>query len=189
MAKTRNNRLITEYFPSAEKSAKTRPRRLTSKDLALEQESLKRSFISKKKDPTHFLVDEIEGKGKGVISLVHIPQGNFICEYAGDLIKMEEAKGREKQYEADGAGCYMYYFEWNKQKLCLDATIPSGRIGRLINHSRKSPNCRTKLFVLNNKPHLIFLALRDIMPNEELLYDYGETDREAIKTHPWLAST
>lgn len=92
MAKARNNRLITEFFQSAEKTTKTRSRRLTAKDLALEQESLKRKFVSLNCDPPDFLVDEIEGKGKGVVSLVSIPQGNFICEYAGDLIEMEEAK-------------------------------------------------------------------------------------------------
>lgn len=93
------------------------------------------------------------------------------------------------KYEKEGAGCYMYYFEWNKMKLCVDATKPTQRIGRLINHSRKAPNCKTRLYIYNNQPHLIFVALRDIEPNEELLYDYGERDRHAIEAHPWLATT
>lgn len=83
----------------------------------------------------------------------------------------------------------MYYFEWKKQKLCVDATLPNGRIGRLINHSRKAPNCKTRLFVHKGQPHLIFVALKDIIKNEELLYDYGERDKNAIEAHPWLAST
>ncbi len=32
------------------------------------------------------------------------------------------------------------------------------------------------------------LAL-DILPNEELRYDYGETDEDAMKAHPWLLRT
>ena len=83
----------------------------------------------------------------------------------------------------------MYYFIWNDHHWCVDATKPSSRFGRLINHSRKFPNCKTQIFVYQKKPRLIFIALRDIKPNEELLYDYGEKDKIAIKAHPWLAST
>ncbi|KAI1289554.1 Histone-lysine N-methyltransferase set-1 [Halotydeus destructor] len=185
MSKTKNNRLITEFFPSV---TRTR-RRVTAKELALEQESLKKYYISTNTDPKHFQVDDIKGKGKGIFSMVDIPKGSFVCEYSGDLIDLDEAKIREKNYESDGSGCYMYYFEWNKQKLCIDATKPSGRIGRLVNHSRKSPNCKTRLFIYNSRPHLIFIALRDIKAKEELLYDYGERDRTAIEAHPWLATT
>lgn len=96
---------------------------------------------------------------------------------------------REVEYKAEDAGCYMYYFNWSSSVWCVDATEPTGRLGRLINHSRKTPNCKTKLFIHNNRPHLIFVALRDIEPHEELLYDYGERDRDAIKAHPWLTST
>lgn len=83
----------------------------------------------------------------------------------------------------------MYYFSWSNKSWCVDATKPTGRIGRLINHSRKSPNCKTKLFILNEKPHLIFIALKDINPNEEILYDYGERDKFALEAHPWLKTT
>ena len=93
------------------------------------------------------------------------------------------------KYALVGAGCYMYYFQWNSKIWCVDATRPTGRLGRLINHSRKSPNCKTKLIELNGKPHLVFIALRDINENEEIVYDYGETNKEAIKEHPWLTST
>jgi len=185
MNKTKSNRLITEYFPSV-----TRPRRrVNAKELALQQDNIKKYFVSTKSDPKNFSVEEIKGKGKGVRTICPIPKGSFVCEYAGDLLPADEAKLRESEYEDTGAGCYMYYFEWNKQKLCLDATKPTKRIGRLINHSRKAPNCKTRLYIYEDKPHLIFIALRDIETNEELLYDYGERDRKAIEAHPWLANT
>ena len=78
-------------------------------------------------------------------------------------------KSKEVKYALVGAGCYMYYFNWNNKIWCVDATQPNGRFGRLINHSRKSPNCKTKLIEFNGRPHLVFIALRDINKNEEIL--------------------
>lgn len=83
----------------------------------------------------------------------------------------------------------MYYFSWSNKQWCIDATADTGRLGRLINHSRKRPNLRTKLFILNNEPHLIFVALDDIDEDTELLYDYGETNRCAIEANPWIKTT
>ncbi|RWS10834.1 N-lysine methyltransferase SETD8-like protein [Dinothrombium tinctorium] len=179
------NHLITEYFPTL-----SRTRRVTAKALAAEQEKLITYYVANQCDPIDsFYVVDIKGKGKGVISATQIPKGHFVCEYAGDLIKKSEAQEREKMYELEGKGCYMYYFTWGGIHWCVDATEPSSRIGRLINHSRKSPNCKTRLFIHCNKPHLIFTALRDIQPKEEILYDYGENDKTAIEAHPWLNTT
>lgn len=85
----------------------------------------------------------------------------------------------------------MYYFEWKNVKYCLDATIdPTGKsLGRLINHSRKQPNCKTSVFENGGKPHLIFIALKDIHPGQELLYDYGETEKSTIEANPWLVES
>jgi len=35
-------------------------------------------------------------------------------------------------------------------------------------------------------PHLIFVASRDIRPEEELLYDYNDHSRTSLKNNPWL---
>lgn len=83
----------------------------------------------------------------------------------------------------------MYYFKWKNTIRCVDATKPTGRYGRLINHSRKALNCKTKVVEHNDIPHLIFIALRDIEADEEILYDYGERDRNAIRSNPWLTKT
>lgn len=98
---------------------------------------------------------------------------------------------REKRYEKERYGSYMYYFEWKNCKYCVDATIDlTGKsLGRLINHSRKSPNCKTSVFEYEGQPHLLFIATKDILPGDELLYDYGETDRAAIESFPWLVNS
>lgn len=67
----------------------------------------------------------------------------------------------------------------------VDATLETGRLGRLINHS-KSGNCQTKLHPIDGSPHLILVASRDIEAEEELLYDYGDRSKASVSAHPWL---
>ncbi len=83
--------------------------------------------------------------------------------------------------------CYMYYLRHAEKTYCVDATH-SGRIGRLINHSRSNPNLVTRLFVVDGKPRLGLMAKCDIEPGTELAYDYGERDPSAMRAHPWLKS-
>ena len=73
--------------------------------------------------------------------------GDFVVEYAGDLITPKEAEVRNEKYSknTDKYGCYMYYFLHKGSNWCIDATIESGKYGRLLNHSRKTPNCATKI--------------------------------------------
>lgn len=67
----------------------------------------------------------------------------------------------------------------------VDATKETERLGRLINHS-KNGNCQTRVHNINDVPHLILVASRDIKAEEELLYDYGDRSKEAVAAHPWL---
>lgn len=67
----------------------------------------------------------------------------------------------------------------------VDATKETRRHGRLLNHS-KTGNCQTKLHAIDNNPHLILVASRDIKAEEELLYDYGDRSKDSILAHPWL---
>ena len=68
----------------------------------------------------------------------------------------------------------------------IDATAESGRLGRLVNHSRLAPNCQTKVVMVRDVPRLILIAKTDIEPGTELLYDYGDRSKESLKAHPWL---
>lgn len=140
-------------------------------------------------DPTHIeeREDPEEIKGRfGVFAKRRILKGSFICEYAGDLIDRREAERRDVIYELKQKGSYMFYFNWNNKCYCLDATEPTNRLGRLVNHSRKRPNAKMEIFPHNNKPYIMLTAIRDIEPNEEILYDYGERNKEVIKANPWL---
>lgn len=62
----------------------------------------------------------VPGKGKGIFAKAPIGIGEYVCEYAGDLLQRDEAKARERAYdeEAREAGrtevmCYMYFFKYN----------------------------------------------------------------------------
>ena len=68
----------------------------------------------------------------------------------------------------------------------VDATKESGRLGRLLNHSKSEANCATRLVSVKDRPYLILETKRDIQAGEELLYDYGERSRDIIASHPWL---
>lgn len=81
----------------------------------------------------------------------------------------------------------MYYFKYKDTKFCVDATKENGRLGRLVNHSKKG-NLKTQAFLIEDHPHLIFVATKDISPGEELLYDYGDRSKTSLKFYPWLAT-
>ncbi|KAA0189394.1 hypothetical protein HAZT_HAZT002726 [Hyalella azteca] len=70
---------------------------------------------------------------------------------------------------------------------CIDGTEETRYLGRLVNHSRTNNNLVTKAVCVNGQPHLILLAKKDIPPDTELLYDYGDRSKEALANHPWLA--
>lgn len=185
----RGQRLITEYLPRVKKS-----QRIANQKKINEEEELKKECISKGIDPTGFSIKYFgPRKGRGIIAEKAISKGDFVCEYSGELINLKlkpaEAKERDSKYAEKMLGSYMYYFEWKNVKYCLDATIEDGSLGRLINHSRKHPNCKTSVYEHEGIPHLIFVALKDIQPGQELLYDYGETDKKILKANPWLASS
>jgi len=136
---------------------------------------------------TGLRVDDMPLKGRGVVADHNFARGDFIIEYDGDLISCDEAKERENEYKLNpSVGCYMYYFTFQNRKYCVDATSESGKLGRLINHSTKTPNLMTRLFPIGDRPHLIFVAARDIDAGEELMYDYGDRSKEAAEAHPWL---
>ena len=56
----------------------------------------------------------------------------------------------------------------------MDATKDNGRVGRLINHGKKSPNLTAQVEELDSIPHLCFFMSGDIHIGKELLYDYGD---------------
>ncbi|XP_066916801.1 histone-lysine N-methyltransferase set-1-like isoform X2 [Clytia hemisphaerica] len=173
---------ITQHFQVRRSERKPKKQKEREARVAVEERILNA-------DESHLEIRVIEGKGRGVFSKNPLKRGDLVCEYAGNLISYDDARELEKQYaENPEIGCYMYYFVYEEKKYCVDATHESGRLGRLLNHSKTSANVNTRLFPIKGKPYLILVASQDIAPEEELLYDYGDRSKTAIQSHPWLRS-
>ncbi|XP_068748439.1 histone-lysine N-methyltransferase set-1-like isoform X1 [Montipora capricornis] len=173
---------VSEYFAVRRSSRKCK-----SAVEGEKQKELEEALLSGKEDGLE--VKEVEGKGRGVFTLRNFDRGQFVCEYAGELVDYQIAMEREKFYEGKTEfGCYMYYFTFKNKKMCVDATKESGRLGRLLNHSKSAANCATRLVSVKDKPYLILETTRDVRAGEELLYDYGERSKDVIQFHQWLKS-
>ena len=98
-------------------------------------------------------------------------------------------------------GCYILYMFSHASIICcdityimqyynhyfsVDATKETGRKGRLINHSKLEANAKAKVIEVNNKPELWLIACKDIMPGQEILFNYDDTRRAVIESLPWL---
>lgn len=58
----------------------------------------------------------MELKGRGVVATKSFSRGDFVVEYAGDLIDLNAARSREKEYSKNPKfGCYMYYFNFKNK--------------------------------------------------------------------------
>jgi len=126
-------------------------------------------------------------KGRGIMALKPFRRGEFVVEYAGDLVDKGTAVQRENSLDPS-QGFFMYYFEHKGKQYCIDATQESGRYGRLMNHSRRNPNCMPKVVTLDpDTPRLILVAKQDIQPGTELVYDYGDRSPVSLSANPWLA--
>ncbi len=128
-----------------------------------------------------------EVKGRGIFSTKSFVRGEFVVEYLGQLIEGNEGKRRNIEYAKDvRIGSYLYYFKSRSIAYCVDATAESIHLGRLANHSKKNANLQPKVVEIDDIPHLIFLAKKDIKCGEELLFDYGERNAIVIHYNPWL---
>ncbi|XP_067681478.1 N-lysine methyltransferase KMT5A-like [Haliotis asinina] len=177
-APTQSN-TITDYFP-----VRRSGRRCLSSLKKEQTEEVEKKILSHCEDGLK--VVHFEGKGRGVMATKPFMKGEFVVEYAGDLIDIGEAKEKEKYYSSNPkVGCYMYYFIHKNKHYCVDATAESGKLGRLINHSRNG-NCQPKIFEIKKLPYLTLVASRKISVGEELLYDYGDRSKSSVESHPWL---
>lgn len=177
---THSDHKLTEYFAVRKSVRKTKMQVLRE-----QQRTLERLIMKETEDGLECRYTE--GKGRGVFATKNFEKGDFVVEYSGDFISLMEANAREQLYaQDDTTGCYMYYFKYNDQTFCIDATQETGKLGRLINHSRTNGNLYTKTVLVDGLPRLVLLAKESIKRGQELLYDYGDRSRESIKYHPWL---
>jgi uncharacterized protein len=102
--------------------------------------------------------------GWGVYATEPIPAGTRLLEYTGERISTQEA---DERYPEDPSVSYHTFLFTVDDETVVDAT-PWGSLARWINHSC-DPNCET--VVENGRVYVD--SMREIMPGEELTYDYN----------------
>jgi len=105
--------------------------------------------------------------GLGLYATRDLEKGQMVIEYIGEVIRSDLTDVREKKYEAQNRGIYMFRLDDDR---VLDATM-SGGMARYINHSC-GPNCVTETVDVDRDLHIIIFANERILRGDELCYDY-----------------
>lgn len=100
--------------------------------------------------------------GRGCFASARFPARRKIAEYAGELISSREAARRMRGREVHRV-CYL------NSRWYLDGSR-GGNGTHYINHS-----CRPNAYMRVSHGHILFMALRDIEPGEEITIDYVST--------------
>uniref|UniRef100_A0A8C7XRM0 Euchromatic histone-lysine N-methyltransferase 1a n=1 Tax=Oryzias sinensis TaxID=183150 RepID=A0A8C7XRM0_9TELE len=111
-----------------------------------------------------------EKMGWGVRALQDVPQGAFVCEYVGEIIRDTEADKRESD-------SFLFTLD-NKvgDAHCIDAKS-FGNIGRFLNHLCEPNLLAVRVFTTHQDlrfPRIAFFSSRPIRAGEQIGIDYGE---------------
>ncbi|CAH1265907.1 SETMAR [Branchiostoma lanceolatum] len=115
-------------------------------------------------------------KGWGVRAAERIPWGRFVCEYAGEVLGLEEARKRTQNMKQEDMNYILTLREHIAGGRIVETHVDPtyiGNVGRYINHS-----CAPNLLMLpvrvdSEVPKLALFAGRDIEIGEELSFDYS----------------
>lgn len=82
----------------------------TTEKRKIEEEQLKFYLASEKDEALeHIVMKMTEEKGRGIFANQDLRKGDFVVEYAGDLMSLEEGKEKEAEYSEDAEiGSYIY---------------------------------------------------------------------------------
>lgn len=115
---------------------------------------------------------QLEGVGFGLYILDPAQKGEYLGEYAGELISEKEADRRGLVYDRNFRS---FLFDLNAQ-MVVDAA-KMGNKTRFINHAYtegQGLNVKPEIVFVNGEHRIKFVALRDIKVGEELLFNYGK---------------
>ncbi|MES2273478.1 MAG: SET domain-containing protein-lysine N-methyltransferase [Chlamydiota bacterium] len=104
--------------------------------------------------------------GFGVFAELRIPPCGFLGEYTGVVQERKTKDLKDKRY------C-LRYTAWDvgNKNFVLNAE-EKGNFTRLINHSAE-PNLGLQSVFWRGLPRMIFVALKEILPDTQLTFDYG----------------
>ncbi|KAJ7971945.1 Histone-lysine N-methyltransferase [Quillaja saponaria] len=146
--------------------------------------------LSQKRITIRLKVVRDRRKGWGLHSDQLIQKGQFVCEYAGELLTTKEARRQHQLYDElacsghSPSALLVIREHLPSGNACLRINIDATRIGnvaRFINHSCDGGNLSTTLMRSSGAliPRLCFFASRDIKEGEELTFSYGEIRKKS----------
>ncbi|KAG7197122.1 hypothetical protein KM043_007212 [Ampulex compressa] len=121
-------------------------------------------------------VFKIGEKGLGLFTKKRIVKGQFICEYAGEVISLQEALSRIEANKRDNTMNYVLvvseHIGEKKIMTCIDPKY-FGNIGRYANHCCQPNANLVPIRVEGLVPRLCLFACRDIERDEEVTFNYA----------------
>jgi hypothetical protein len=138
------------------------PQSCPTKDKCLNRRFQKRVYPSME-------VARTNGRGWGLYIKDDVKQGNFIIEYVGELITMEEFKQRSNDSAKKDIETNFYYMTMDSSRM-IDAG-PKGNSARFMNHSC-NPNCETQKWTVNGDTRVGLFATVAIQAGSELTFNY-----------------
>jgi SET domain-containing protein len=102
--------------------------------------------------------------GKGVFAVAPIKAGDKVIEYTGEVITWKQAQRRHPHDPSDPNHTFFFHID---DKHVIDAKV-GGNAARWINHA-----CDTNCEADEEDGRIFIRAKRDLLPGEELFYDYG----------------
>ena len=105
-------------------------------------------------------------QGLGAFATHRIPAGTRLVEYAGERLTPAEAEARYPDVPGERHHTFLFAID---DQVVIDAAV-DGNDARWINHSC-APNCDAVI----DDDRIWIESIRDILPGEELAYDYAFT--------------
>ncbi len=127
-------------------------------------------------------IESFPHKGYGLTCGSRVEKGQFVCEYAGEVIGEQEAADRRRGDRVNYIFSLNEHGEGGVIRTIVDATCIAN-VGRYINHSC-DPNCVVvPVRVDSVVPKLAVFSRREIDAGEEITYSYdGRVDFSAENT-------
>ncbi|XP_054935738.1 histone-lysine N-methyltransferase SETMAR isoform X1 [Physeter macrocephalus] len=124
----------------------------------------------------HLQVFKTDRKGWGLRTLDFIPKGRFVCEYAGEVLGFPEVQRRIQLQTIHDSNYIIavreHVYNGQVMETFVDPTS-IGNIGRFLNHSCEPNLLMIPVRINSMVPKLALFAAKDIVPEEELSYDYS----------------
>lgn len=133
-------------------------------------------FVHKQSWPGLQIRDVVEGKG--VFSTQEFRKGDIICNYGGNFLEEDYVKKYLIPFEEKCTYLLEMHEKFRESwgKFYLNHNDYTKTIGKFINHSKIHDNLKYKIYVRKDgQLDVLFFAKSKIVPNTELLWNYGKT--------------